>query len=69
MTKIGTLTVTIGIAVASLTAGSTVQAASSKTPPASTYMIERPDPALKERQTDASKPKAVRPKRQTAQSR
>jgi len=69
MTKIGTLTVTVGIAVASLTISGLAQAAPSKSPPASSYMIERPDPALKDRQTDPSKPKGVQPKRQTAQSR
>jgi len=69
MTKIGTLTVTVGIAVATLTVNGMAQAAPSKLPPASSYMIERPDPALKDRQIEASKPKGVQPKRQTAQSR
>jgi len=68
MTKIGTLTVTVGIAVATLTINGMAQAAPSKTPPASTYMIDRPDPALKDRQTEAEKQKGVQPKRQTAQN-
>lgn len=69
MTKIGTLTITFGLAaVTALTINGAAHAAAPKGPPASSYMIERPDPALQDRRSGAEKQKTAQQTRQTAQN-
>ena len=66
MYRFGAVSVAIGILTATLAISGAAQAASPKTPPASTYMVDRPDPAVKDRRSAAEKRKSAQAKRQTA---